>query len=95
MKSHEILYRMLHLQHSERKKDTQWAGGMEFSLCKLRLLLHHCSKLYVYVIIVYGDAKIYPNQHIIQDGVMVCSCFNMKESTDDTCPVRLMWPSIK
>jgi hypothetical protein len=62
------------LQHSERKKKvTRWAGGMEFSLRKVVLLLHHYCKLYVHEFIVYGDAKVYPNQYIVLDAVVVCS----------------------
>jgi hypothetical protein len=46
---------------------------MEFSLRKVVLLLHHYCKLYVHEFIVYGDAKVYPNQYIILDAVLVCS----------------------
>ena len=65
---------------------------MEFSLSKAGLLLHHYSVLYVDVIIVYGDAKLYPNQYIMLDAIMVCSWFNMEERIHDRTLCRLMWP---
>ena len=76
----------------KEKKKTKGAGGIEFSLCKPGLLLHHYCKLYVDVIIVYGDVKLYPNQYIMLDAVMVCSWFNTEEKIHDRTLCRLMWP---